>query len=271
MSSKGPVGRGKGARAGKRSAAVVRVTKGTLTKAIKAIVRSQAETKYCASNNEVQSQVMQQILFPMNLSPVLPKNGLGVGPYQRIGDQIRGAHGYVDLTFSLLGNDLTSQSWAVKVFQIQSRAIKDGQYIPTAAISNTLLDKGDGVTTDWNPTTVDPLVLSQMPVSDANWTVQSIKTIYLSKNEGGMNSTAPPSASSPNGGHYGSHQTCRLTWKHDAVLKYETDASSTNTVYPTNYCPLYCYVAYRLDGPYTPTVFAPIQVTSRQHMWYTDA
>jgi len=215
--------------------------------------------------------VMQQILLPMNLSPVLPKCGNGTAPNQRIGDQIRNAHGHVDLAFSLLGNDLTSQSWAVKIFQITSRAIKDGQYIPTSAISNTLLDDGNGGTTDWNPTTVDPLVLSQLPVSNSNWTVQSIKTMYLSKNEGAMNSTATPSASSPNGGHYGSHQTCRLYWKHNAPLKYETFASATNTVYPTNSCPLYAYVAYRLDGPYTPAVFAPIQVTSRQHMWYTDA
>lgn len=271
MSPKSTLGRGKGARVGKRSAPVVRVTKGALTKAVKAVIARQAEVKYVASTNEDQVQVPTTCLIPTSLRPVLPKQAQGVGPSNRIGDQIRGAHGYVDLTFSLMDNYSPSGNYVVKVFQMTSKSIKDGQYIPSLS-SSTLLDVGDGSTTDWNPASTDVVILSQMPVSNSNFTVQSIKTMNLVKNSGTMNGDASTPPPAPNGGFAGTHASCRLYWKHDAPLKYETSSGAANTVYPTNYCPVYTYVAYSVDGQdLLEEPLAPIIVTSRSHMWFTDA
>ena len=186
-----------GAKAGKRRAAPFgRVSQGTLTKAIKSVIARQAEVKYVASTYEDQEQVATTLIVPAGLRPVLPKQSQGVGPAQRIGDQIRGARGHVDLTFSLMNNYTSSGNYVVKVFELESKAVKDGQYISSLSPS-TLLDVGDGSTTDWNPATVDVVILSQMPVSNSNFSVKAIKTLNLSKNSGGMNgdaSTPPPSA-----------------------------------------------------------------------------
>ena len=218
-----------GAKAGKRRAAPFgRVSQGTLTKAIKSVIARQAEVKYVASTYEDQEQVATTLIVPAGLRPVLPKQSQGVGPAQRIGDQIRGARGHVDLTFSLMNNYTSSGNYVVKVFELESKAVKDGQYISSLSPS-TLLDVGDGSTTDWNPATVDVVILSQMPVSNSNFSVKAIKTLNLSKNSGGMNgdaSTPPPSA---NGGFAPTHASCRLYWKHDAPLKYETSSGAVNT------------------------------------------
>lgn len=262
-----------GAKAGKRRAAPFgRVSQGTLTKAVKQVIARQAEVKYCASANDDQVQVPTKIIVPANLHPVLPKNFAGVGAQQRLGDQIRGAHGYVDLTFSLMDNVTASANYLVKVFQLVSKSVKDGQYIPSLTPLQ-LLDLGNGSTVDWDPAVTNVVQLSQCIVSPSNWSVQSIKTMPLVKNNGGMNGDVTAGApASANGGFASTHASCRLYWRHDSPIKYETSPGSTNTVYPTNYCPVYAYVAYSVDGQdLIEEPVAPIIVTSRQHMWFTDA
>lgn len=243
----------------------------TLVKTIKRVVASQAEQKYVAVSVDDQVQVGTQIVTPSSLYPVLPKLFQGVGPQQRIGEQIRTCRGYVDFTFSFMNNYTPSGNWAIRVFMLNSKSIKDGQYIPNLA-AGTLLDQGDGLTTDWIPSADNVVQLSQMVLSRENWSGQ-YKTLYLSKNNGGMNADATPGAlASANAVKFGTHATCRFTWKHAAPLKYETNNGALNNYFPTNYCPVYAYVAYPLDGyNITEISAAPIIVTTRQHMWYTDA
>ena len=239
-------------------------------KAIKQVVRSSAEVKYCASANEDQALVPTVINTPSNLHPVLPKNGVGTGPQQRLGDQIRGAHGRVDLTFSFQENDRAARSYVIRVYQLHSKSISDGQYIPSLS-AGTLLDIGNGTTTDWTPASTNVVQLTQMPISSSNWTVMKTLTFSLAKDVGGMNGDTSGS-DAPNGAHFPTQHTCSLYWKHDAPLKYETQTGAPNTVYPTNYCPVYAYVAYSVDGQdLLEEPLAPIILTSRQHMWFTDA
>lgn len=271
-SGKASVSRKYGAKTGKRRAAPFgRVSPG-LTKAVKAIVTRQAEVKYCAQQQQDLAIVQQQILMPPSLFSMLPPCGVGAGPSARIGDKIRNAHGYTDFTFTINGNSLPASSWGVKIFHLEHRSIKDSSlFAPlTAQLTGTLLDLGNNATTDWNPASIDPVVLSQMPVSDSNWVVKGIKTLYLSKNDGAINGGAG-TTTSPSGGTNPSVRTCRMYWKRPGVTRYETATGAPNPILPTDYAPVYATVAWQTDGPYVVPVNSLVLVSARAHMWYQDS
>lgn len=272
-SGKASMSRKYGAKTGKRRAAPFgRVSPG-LTKAVKAVVARQAETKYCAQEQQLNAIVQQQILMPPSLFSMIPPCSEGVGPSARIGDKVRNAHGYTDFSFTINGNSVGPSSWGIKIFHLEHRSIKDSTlFAPlTAQIAGTLLDQGNNATTDWNPAVIDPQQLSQMPVSDSNWVVKGIKTLYLSKNEGTINGPAVGAGFSPNSGTDKTHASCRMYWKRSANIHYETATGAPNPTLPTDYAPVYATVAWQTDGPYVPSVNSLVLVSTRSHMWYQDS
>lgn len=268
--AKASMSRKYGAKTGKRRAAPFGRVSAGLAKAVKAVVARQAEVKYCADEPQSQAIVQQQILLPPSLFSMIPRNSVGTGPASRIGDKIRNAHGYTDFFISLNGNALASHSYAVKLFHLESRSVKDSSFF-TPAMASTLLDVGNNTTTDWNPATIDPVVLSQMPVSDSNWICKNSKVVFLSKNDGPINGGPAATPASANGGHGGTVRTVRFYWKHPAPITYETNPTAPNNLLPTNYAPVYATVAWQVDGPYVVPVNSLVLVTTRTHMWYQDA
>ena len=122
----------------------------------------------------------------------------------------------------------------------------------TAQLTGTLLDTGNNATVDWNPATIDPVVLSQMPVSDSNWIIKGVKTLYLSKNDGAINA-GTGTVGSPSGGTFPSTASCRMYWKRPGVTRYETSTGAPNPILPTDYA----LCTPRLHGRRTGPTWCP--------------
>jgi len=227
---------------------------------VMAVVHKNEETKYVASVVAL-NEPADTLAVPTDLRMCLPKVAQGVGSNQRIGQKIDNAHGKVQLTFILnpdAGSAATiSQDVIVRVYTLTSKQAKSAGQVALLP-GNTLLDNGDQTTTDWN-TAANALGYAQQPLSKEDFSGK-FREVRLTKNFGKANSGTASDPTLTYGKIFG---RVSLPWKHKSNLLY--DDQGTN--YPTNYAPIYAYVAYNSDG----SLFkGQVQVVTRLHMWFKD-
>lgn len=259
--------KGKGRKGGKRTGktAVARSLTVNQKKEVNKLINGKAETKYVAAYPVNQGTCATTIITPLAFASVIPNLSQGVLANNRVGNKVGSSHGFLKLSFSLLNSSSASQNWMVRVFVLASKKVKTYPLIASLP-AGQLLDVGDNTTTDWNPSTVNVVALSHMPISREDYTVLKTFNFCLSKNNGNMNNDAtagaPASANSTNM----QHKTVVYNWRHKSSLIYD----ETGTL-PTNYAPVYCYVAYPLDGYDIREISsAPIVVTSTIGMYFKD-
>lgn len=232
---------------------------------------AKSERKYVADGTLLDQYIVATSLStPVDLWPALPGLGQGMGSFQRIGDSIRNAVCSVKFTFSFQENYTPSGNWRIKIFHGTAKSIKNLALLGNLDAGN-LLDKGDGTTTDWVPTATNVVQLSQMPVSNEDYTFQT-REFTLVKNNGGLNADATAGApASANGGFTKTGFSYTWRFAHKGILRYETTQIDPQK-FPTNWAPMFGFVAYPIDGYNIVEVAqAPILVTTRQEMYYHDS
>jgi len=231
-----------------------------LTRIVKGIVIRQAETKYVADRFDL-VDVSDNLIVPTGLYGALPSLGQGVKSNQRIGQKINASHGRVDLSFWLnpgTGSENTaSQDVKIKLFMLRPKHITSQSLVPQLE-NDTLLDFGDQTTTDWKPLSYTAKELNQMPLSKEDFTGRT-HTIHLRRNFGQANGGTEAGVLTY--GQIGVDYS--FTWKHKGNLLYD-DKSDV----PTNYCPLFGFVAYNNDDS---KYNGQVQCRITQHMWFKDA
>jgi len=248
------------ARPGRAAAGSVPKARSTFAKRVLAVVNKKEETKYVSEQYDLRD-VSNTLLVPSGLNSILPPLSQGTQSNERIGQKIGSASGKIDFTFILnpgKGSDnTTSHDVKVRVFMLKSKQAKSMTTVPGIA-GGTLLDQGDQTTTDWL-SALNPLQYEQMPLSKEDFTGSS-KVIRLRKNFGLANGGTESSVLT-----YGQISgRCSLSWKHPSGIMY----NDANTSYPSNYAPLWAYVAYNADGS---TFNGQVQVYARSHMWFKDS
>lgn len=242
----------------------VRAAKPTkaFAKKVMAVVNRREETKYVATQLGG-ANIPSTLVVPGNLVPMLPRVAQGVGSFQRIGQKINMAHGRVDFQFYLIpaaGAQYPTQDVWVKVFILNSKQAKSYAQVATLQ-PNTLLDQGDGTTTDWS-VIANAGAYQFMPLSSEDFSGY-VKTIKLTKNQGQPNADLNTSNAPNTYGRVGA--VCSFTWKHKSTLIYDEAPGAAN--YPTNYAPVYAICAMNSDQtPYQGLV----DCQTRLHMWYKD-
>lgn len=234
--------------------------------AVKRLVSGSAETKYVAA--QLQKAIPVDTFISINpttdLVSAIPPCVEGVGSFQRVGQRISNIVGRTHFHFSLPYNYGASSNWIVRVYMLTSVLVKGFDGVP-ALSANTLLDKGDGTTSDWDPTTDQVIELSQRPLSNENFRGH-FKEFRLSKNSGALNgdsSTPPPS---PNGGHYSTYHNFIWNWKHTGAVKYRESLDGT----PENFNPMFTLVAYPPDNFAITKDPSPVLATIRTEMHFKD-
>ena len=243
----------------KRSAAPKASSK--FAKKVLAVVNRKEETKY-VSKQLGGANIPGTLVVPGNLVPCIPQLTQGVGSFQRIGQKINMARGRVDFQIYLIpaaGAQYPTQDVWVKIFLLNSKQAKSYAQVATLS-SNTLLDQGDGTTTDWS-VVANAGAYQFMPLSKEDFS-GSVRTIKLTKNQGQANSDLNTTNGPNTFGRVGA--VTSFSWKHKAPLLYD-EGVATN--YPTNYAPVYAFCAMNSDQtPYQGLV----DVQTRLHMWYKD-
>lgn len=228
-------------------------------KNVLAVVNRKEETKYVAQQLAV-ADVPDTLIVPTNLQACIPDLLQGTKSSERIGQKVSGVNGRVDFTF-VLNPGTTSENTAshdvyVRIFLIRSKSVKDSSKI-SSLTNDTLLDNGNQNSIDWK-SAPDALFYEKMPLSKEDF-VGRHKTIHLRKNFGLANGGTESSVLTY--GQIGAR--CSYRWSHKSNLLYDDKGNV-----PTNFAPLFAYVAYNVDGS---TYNGQVQVFTRLHMWYKDA
>lgn len=247
-----------------------KVTK-SLTKnqkqAVKQLIAQPVERKYLAQTAVNGSSVNNTLITPIAWGSCIPLMNQGPQPNARIGNSVRNVVGRTQFSFAIDGNAVNSQNFYVRLFLVQSKKVKSYSLIPSLP-TNQLLDAGNNNTIDWDNALNTPAELSMMPLSSEHYTGKVV-TFRLNKNVG-LPIQDATAGNSPNDGLLSS-VTYSHEWKH-SIFKYDdfTGVPGAGQL-PTNYAPLFAYVAYTLDGTNiygSSTV--PILATVRCEMSYTD-
>ena len=247
--------------AAKKKASKAPKASSTFAKKVLAVVARKEETKY-VSTQLGGASIPGTLTVPANLVACLPKVGQGPGSFQRIGQKINMAHGRVDFQIYLVpsGTNYPTQDVWVKLFLLNSKQAKSYAQVATLS-ANTLLDQGDGTTTDW-AVVAGAGAYQFMPLSKEDFS-GSVRTIKLTKNQGSPNADLNTTNGPNTFGRVGA--VFSVPWTHKGTLIYDEGATPTN--YPTNYAPVYAFVAMNSDQtPYQGLV----DVQTRLHMWYKD-
>lgn len=228
---------------------------------MRAIERKE-ETKYVAEAQPL-SDVPGTLLVPTGLIGSLPKLVQGVQSNQRIGQKVGTARGRVDFVFFLNPAGTlpatATQNVYVKLFTLTSKQARSMGQIALLP-GNTLLDQGNQNSIDW-VTPSDALIYNQLPLSKEDFSGKA-KIIHLIKNAGSPNGDNTATGATNAYGKISAFHS--VTWKHNGALLYD----DTGSITPTNYAPVFAYVAFNADN----SVYAgQVQVIVRKHMWYKDA
>jgi len=246
---------------GKRANRAPKVTK-AFAKKVNAVVSRSEETKYVAEGVDI-VDVSGYLAVPSGLKGCIPPLEQGTKSNERIGQKISYVKGRVDFAFWLnpgTGSENTaSQDVKIKLFFLKSKSIRAQDQIPNLQ-AGTLLDYGDQTSTDWRPSSYPAFELNQMPLSKEDFSGKTV-TLHLRRNFGQANGGTESGVLT-----YGAiGATHSHSWKHSGSLLYDDGNEST---IPTNFAPLYAFVAYNADNSkYT----GQVQCIVRKHMWYKDA
>lgn len=268
-------GKGKGgSKKARKSKAVSKSLTSNQKKAVKQIVKASAETKYVVSDT-IGSLILQEvptgITVPTSFYNPVPLLGQGSASNERDGQKITNVRGRTHFLFTINDKVLASINWEVKLFMLTAKEAKSWNAVQSSGTANTLLDKGNATTTDWDPLSFNVVQLSMMPLSHEDFRGKT-KTFRLSKNSGAMNADSATPPPSPNGGHYATSHRFTWNWKHKTLL-YDDQTAGLSANLPTNYAPFWVAVAYPVDG-YNITaegaITKPILMTVRNEMYFKD-
>jgi len=233
--------------------------KTTFAKKVLRVVHSHEETKYVAEGADL-GEAKDTLQCPTDLDTMIPALGQGTQSNERIGSKIQDVRGRVDFYFVLnpgtTSENTQSQDVIIKMFILKSKQVKSFNQVSSIP-TKSLLDVGDDTTTDWDPAS-EALNLTNMPLARENF-MGRVKYIHLRKNFGQANGGTESSVLT-----YGQiYGRCSIPWKHAGMI-YD----NANSLQPTNYFPIYAFVAYNADGS---TFNGQVQVYRRKHMWFKDS
>jgi len=243
-----------------------RAKKGTVAmmrKIAAEVINKKSETKYVAQSLDVGGIVNSSLTTPAGLFPMIPTLQCGTESFQRVGARIENLR--IKTTFTIWldnnGNQAQNNNVFVRLYFLRSKKVKNWNQVNLLP-AGTLLDQGDGTTTDWNNPALS-VNYAQMPVSNENW-IGRHKTVRLIKNTGqpnGVNGT-------PNTDGRPSATVVHYT-NRKAPVSYENLIANPGLAYPTNFCPLFGFVAWSSEfGSLIRT--DQIQIVVRNEMYFKD-
>jgi len=267
---------------------------------IKKVIKGTMERKYVDSYCKVQSggtnpptlgnvtnySVQQNIVAGgLNTTAwsLIPSVIQGTAEDQRIGNRIENARIHFRSKFwlapSLSGQP--AQDVRVKIFICRPKLIKSFEQffaISTGigGLVGTLLNLGDGTTSDWAATTTGASPTqdgdqSMLPVSRDNWQLLKTREFRLTKNQdaqwGGSGAGSAPNLTAQQ------FQEVSFTYKHKGALMYQDPTNPQPLgAFPTNLCLVAFAVVYQSQNQVS-NYFAngAVYASARSSMSYTDA
>lgn len=216
---------------------------------VKQLIHKSPETKYVVDPTTLVNgdAVLGSIATNTNYISLLPAIAQGTGQNQRVGDSIASAVLGLHWRFWLPPETSVTQKYKVKIFVLESKRVKSELgMLPGSTDLGRLLNQGDGTMVDWVASSgLQNLQNDMMPVNTQDWTVKSIKTFQLIKNQDWPNGGGGAGAS-PNVGALATHVLSHKI----KIGKLKFDGSSAQ--FPTNHF----YVAYAVaftDNNSSPT------------------
>lgn len=242
-----------------------RAKKGTVAmmrKIAAEVINKKSETKYVAQALPG-TNVYSSLTTPAGLFPLMPTLQCGTESFQRIGARIENLR--IKTTFTIWldneNNQTQNNNVFVRLYFLRSKKVKNWNQVNLLP-AGTLLDQGDGTTTDWTIPGV-AVQYAQMPISNENW-IGRHKTVRLIKNTGQPNGVngAPNTDGRPSATVV--HYTNRK-----APVSYENLIAAPGLAYPTNFCPLFGFVAWSSEFGSTINN-TQIQMQVRNEMYFKD-
>lgn len=252
-----------------RKSSVAKVSR-PLRRAIKAVAKSQMETKYRAEYIDQNLGVTAGTAVPAGLRRMLPSINQGAGDSDRVGDRIEPmrAKTMVTVHFQATPSGGAGAFSDVDV-HIVFLAVKGARTSNTvgATPAGTLLKNGAGGNFDPSVGSATQTVflesINQCPVNTDQFTVLSRQTRRFAKGDYDINGPAGPTTSGP--------PKCNLSPKHTFTYNWKPptlDYNATVDTFPTNHYPVFVVWCTTLDGgPYAGDVY----YGSRSELWYKDA
>ena len=240
-------------------------------KLIKKILKSQIETKYCASSGTYapKGSIVPSSMNILMLPPVYQQTTVG-STNVREGDYITPTRfnmsGFVRYNNAFGLTNFPANSVYVKLFFVTPKDIKDSFLTPN--LLPEFIENGTADPVNWTSGVYSSLN-SFLPVCKQLYTVLKTKTIKLVKNQGTPinNPASPTTTDTPNVAINGDCVPWSISLKVPR-LKYVLDASFQ----PTNYCPLMFAVAYipGIDFDFQG-LGGSLAVDYQSQLWFKDA
>lgn len=241
-----------------------------LRRAIKAVAKSQMETKYRAEYIDQNLGVTAGTVVPAGLRRLMPSLAQGNGDSDRIGDRILPTRAKASVTVHFQATPSGGAGAFSDVdVHIIFLAVKGAKTAATVAQTpaGTLLKNGAGGNFDPAVGSVSQTIflesVNQCPVNTDQFIVLSRQTRRFAKGDYDINGPAGPTTSGP--------PKCNLSPKHTFTYNWKPptlDYNSSLDTFPTNHYPLFVVWCTTLDGgPYAGDVY----YGSRSELWYKDA
>jgi len=203
----------------------------------------------------------------LSFLPAQPENYQGVESHQRVGQKIRHVSGKTIFNFCLDANYDDSCDWFVRVYMVHPKQASSYSAF-TSATQGGFLERGDNTQVDWDPpgSGIQGQQYAQYKMAPGYF-VGSYKQIRLTKNLGRANNglssvTTIATNSVPFHGSQG--HTIVWHWKHEGVLNYPFPTVGL----PSNWCPVFCTVAWRVDGTNPSLTIRPVQTVRREMSFF---
>lgn len=227
-----------------------------LTKVVKAIINQQEETKYIRSEVLRATQFNSQIASASECYGVMPAIGLGVAPYQRVGDKITFSHGRVDFHLGFSQADTTARDITAVVYMLRCKSVRAARLSGSIPITN-LLEGGGVPSTSFDGTISN----AQLTVAKENFQVLTRKVVHLQKVD-----TTDVLVTSQNAN---SSAKFSIPIKVNKKLSYDDTLDGS---YASNDYVFFCVGYYYNSPDHVPDVLGTaLLITATSHVWYKDA
>jgi len=232
-----------------------------LTTAIKKVISSQIEDKYCSLDFLNDTLFNSAVTTPSELYPCLPPIEKGDGSHQRQGQEVTPKYLRIRGTIALADDDLTADIMAyMYVF-----TTKKFKYIPDVVslfVPTNMLSTGQGTTT--NPTGF--ALVAQYPPEKEQITLLNKKQFHLIKGFGEQNGGGAGALGV--GGASNTIRSFDIKIKCPAKFKYD---DTNGPRFPTNFAPVVCFGYYHTDGTIPDVLNRALNVNMCSQLVYEDA
>jgi len=260
--------RGRKTYRGAKGKRVAKISK-PLKRAIKAVARSQMETKYRAEYIDQNLGVTAGTAVPAGLRRMLTQVAQGTGDSERVGDRIYPIRAKCMVTVHFQSSTTTAGAFSDVDVHCIFLMVKSGRNATTVANTpaGTLLKNGAGGNFDPAVASASQTIflesINQCPINTDQFTVLSRQTRRFAKGDYDINGPAGTTTSGP--------PKCNLSPKHTFVCNWKPptlDYNATLDVFPTNHYPVFVIWCTTLDGgAYAGDVY----YGSRSELFYKDA